>query len=212
MFIARLPNWLDHLEKRFSWFSLPNLAIYLVVVQVFGFLFLQINPQVFEKMVLHPSLVLQGEWWRVVSFLAIPLSTNLFFQLIVVWFLFFIVNIVESSLGEFKTTLYLVIALVLANIFSFVFQVPVYSAAYIQLSFFLAVAVLMPDAEILLFFILPVKIKYLGYISLAFVLFSVVFSNWYERVFLIFMLANFFLFFYPGLMSEINYRIKRLQK
>lgn len=212
MFIARLPNWLDHLERRFSWFSLPNLAIYLVVVQVFGFLFLQINPQVFEKMVLHPSFVLQGEWWRIVSFLAIPFSANLFFQLIAVWFLFFIVNLVENSLGEFKTTLYLVIALVLANVFSFVFQYPVFSAAYIELSFFLAVAVLMPDVEILLFFILPVKIKYLGYISLAFVLFSLVFSNWYERVFLVFMLANFFLFFYPGLVSEINYRLKRLQR
>lgn len=212
MFIAQLPNWLDRLERRIGWFSLPNLSLYFVVAQGFGFLFFQIDPNIISKMILHPYALKQGEWWRAVSFLAVPLSANIFFQLIVIWFLFFIVNIVESSIGEFKTTFYLFLSVLFSNIFALAFDYPILSAGYVELVFFLAAAVLVPDMEILLFFILPVKIKYLGYISLAFVLYSFFMYDWLGRLYLLFMLGNFLLFFYPGLIAEIRYRIKRLKK
>lgn len=212
MFIVRFPRWLDALERSLSWLSLPNLSLYLVVAQVFGFLFVQIRPDILAQMSLDPAAILQGQWWRVISFIALPISFNLLFQLIAVWFLYFIVNLVESSLGEFKTTFYLLIAVVLSNLTAFLLHTPITASYYIQLSFFLAAAMLEPNLEILLFLVLPVKIKYLGYISLAFFVFSFLVSPWPMQIFLFAMLANFFLYFYPGMISEIRYRLDKLKK
>ena len=66
---------------------------------------------------------------------------------------------------------------------------------YLNLSLFFAFAMLYPEMRLLLFFIIPVKIKWLALFAGALCLFSLVFGGWAERLSVLFSLLNFLLFF-----------------
>lgn len=191
-----IPRWLDALEKRFPWFQIPNIGVYIVILQSFGFLLAMMRPDlnIAQRLALNPVLIAQGEFWRLFTFIAIPLSTS-FWMIFVLWFLFFIFNALESRWGSFKLTFYLVLAIFLSIIFAFVFNVSITSFGEIETTLFLAVAVLFPEYEILLFLIIPVKMKWLGIISGAFLVFQFFFSDWLGRLYLLTVFANYILFF-----------------
>jgi hypothetical protein len=71
------PRWLKWLEKRFGWLGVPNIAILFVTLQGLGFLMLSSNPAWLERLALLPDRVLAGEYWRLITFLALPVSMSL---------------------------------------------------------------------------------------------------------------------------------------
>ncbi len=191
-----IPKWLDALERRFPWFQIPNLGLYIVVLQSFGFLLSVIRPElnIAQRLSLDPMMILQGEWWRLFTFLAIPLSSG-FWMIFVLWFIYFIFSALEAHWGAFKLTFYLFLSVLLTILFAFTFSVPVDTFTEIESTLFLAAAVMMPDYEILLFMILPVKMKWMGWLSVAFLLFQFFFGGWLYRFYLLLVFANYFIFF-----------------
>ena len=77
---------------------------------------------------------------------------------------------------------------------------------YLNLSLFLAFACLYPDFEILLFFVLPVKIKYIAYLDAAYLAYRLFFLSWAGRGSVLLSFLPFFLFF--G--EDLFFRAKRL--
>jgi hypothetical protein len=69
---------------------------------------------------------------------------------------------------------------------------------------FFAFATLFPDFQILLFFILPIKIKYLAYVNAALFLVNIIFNRFPENLLPLVAIANYFIYFYP----EIIYFFK----
>lgn len=202
------PNWLDQLEKKIGWFSLPNLAFYLIALQIFGLLLSYINPAAMSRLILIPQLVLSGEYWRLLTFMAIPLGSSFLF-IIFLYFLYFIISTLESHWGEFKTTFYLFIAIFMTIAFSFAFNYPVSSFVLIETTLFLAVATLFPEFEILLFFILPVKMKWMALISAAFVIMQFLGEDLIGKLYIAAVFLNYFVFFGASFIGNIRNNIRR---
>ena len=66
---------------------------------------------------------------------------------------------------------------------------------YLNLSLFFAFAMLYPEMRLLLFFIIPVKVKWLALFSGVLCLFGFVFGTWADRLSVLFSLLNFLIFF-----------------
>lgn len=69
------------------------------------------------------------------------------------------------------------------------------STYYINMSIFLAFAITYPDMQVMLYFIIPLKVKWLGYLYAAFILYDVITTGWGNRVMIVMSLLNFLIFF-----------------
>jgi len=214
MLYGQTPKWIDWLDRRMPGFGIPNLALYLVAAQVCGFFLTLANPNAIGLLILDPSLVLKGEVWRLITFLAVPQTLSALWMVLALYFLYFIVNIIEEEWGEFRTTLYVLVAVLLTIAFSFTFQVRIYSTVELGSTLFLAAATIAPEMQILLFFVLPVKMKWLAWLSVAGIVFFLIFGTMLSRLYLVAMYANYLLFFGPYFAGRLKafYRRKKFRQ
>lgn len=200
-----VPTWIDRLEKPLGWLAVPKLAILFISMQAFGTYLVVENPERWSQLALVPSAVLEGEWWRLLTFLALPISTSVFWQLFVLLFLYFVINSLEEIWGPFKTTFYFLISWIVAIGASFALGVPVTSVRHFESTLFLAAALLMPDAEVMVFFV-PAKMKWLAVFSLVLVGLEFFQTDWKGKLLLLAIYSSFLLFFGPTLL----YRVKQI--
>jgi hypothetical protein len=113
-------------------------------------------------------------------------------------------NSIESEWGAFKTTFYVLVSVVLTIVFSVVFGYPVTETTDFSSTLFLAAAALFPDHEIQLYMVIPVKMKHLGWLSLAFLGYRLLQGEWMDRFFLLTIYSNYLLFFGPTLLYRIR--------
>ncbi|MBI2361045.1 MAG: hypothetical protein HYV04_19435 [Deltaproteobacteria bacterium] len=78
------PIWLARVERRLHWLAIPNIAGFLVGLQVIGFALVFSDARCWRHLALIPELVFQGELWRLITFLALPLSLNGRFGIVLV--------------------------------------------------------------------------------------------------------------------------------
>lgn len=199
------------MERRLRWIAVSNLATFLVGLQIIGFLLILSDLRWWSMLALDPFAVLQGEIWRLITFLALPLSPGPMQMLFVLWFLYFIVENLESAWGSFRTTFYVLASIFLTICFSFAFMVPITSVGGLQSTLFLAAAALAPESQILLFMFLPVKIVWLAWITAAFILWRFLTGAWLERLYLLAIYANFLLFFGPYYYQRLKQLHRRRQ-
>lgn len=156
---------LDQLERRFGRLALPRMLHWIIGFQVLCF-GLTIVHQEFPLWLVHDSnLIFQGQVWRLVSWLFLPVSLNPFFFAMAVMFMLFVSNSVEGEWGAFRVNLYLIASaagLALAGLIPFVAGYSLYFGTIFFSSAFLAFATLFPNQIIQLFFIIPIKAKWLG--------------------------------------------------
>jgi membrane associated rhomboid family serine protease len=214
MLYGQTPRWIDWLDRRMPGFGIPNLALYLVGVQACGFLLLLANPNAIFLLILDPSLVLKGEVWRLVTFLAVPPQLSPIWMVFALYFLYFIMSGIEEEWGEFRTTLYVLVAVLLTIAFSFAFRWPIFSANKLASTLFLAAATIAPEHQILVFFVIPVKMKWLAWLSVAYIVFSLIVGSTLSRLYLLTMYANYLLFFGPYFTGRLKavYRRKKFQQ
>jgi hypothetical protein len=186
---------LNRLERTLSPLAIPHVTLGLVVLQSLMWCLLQVRPEIVQNLFLDRQLLLSGEWWRLVTFVFLPPMTNVLFLVFALWFFYFIGTTLENQWGAFRYNFYLLIAY-LATIAS-VFIAPNGFAtnAYIGGSVFLAFAFLYPDFQILIFFILPVKVKWLALLTWAAYVYEFAVGDWMTRATIVASVLNFFLFF-----------------
>lgn len=189
------PRWLDKLEKKIGWIALPNLALFLSAVQFIGFLAALFNYEAIAVVNLNPEKVLSGEFWRMLTFLAVPMDTRPLFMVIEVFFLYFAINTLEHQWGEFKTTFYLLISIIITDIFALITGIDVGNFVFIEMSVIFAVATLYPDYEIMFEMIIPMKMKYLGLFSALYMIYLFFLSDAIMRYYMVLVFSNYFLFF-----------------
>jgi membrane associated rhomboid family serine protease len=156
---------LTRLEHSLGRFAIPNLSLYLVIGQV---LFWSVSFLGFfdlERIALLPAAVYQGEVWRIVTFLFLPPAAHPVF-IAFAWYMFWMMgSALETHWGAFRYNLFLLIGWALTVAVAFLFPGSYATNVFLAGSVFLAFAFLNPDFEILIFFILPVKIKWLALIA-----------------------------------------------
>ncbi len=187
---------LDQLQRRFGRFAVPHLTEGLIALQVLAFTAGYLQPGFLEKIRLVPSRVLEGQVWRLATFVCQPPPMNLIF-LIFFWYLFYLMGMaLEGTWGTFRYNLFLLTGYVATVAVSFLQPDSPASVEFLQGSIFLAFAYLYPDFEILLFFLLPVKVKWLALLQAAYYGYSLLTADWMGRLLVAASLCNFALFFW----------------
>jgi len=199
------PKWLRQLERAMPWLAIPRISIILITLQAFGFLLISSDPTWATRLALFPDRVLQqGEWWRLVTYLSMPLSMGIIWMVFACWFLYAMLDWLENEWGSFKTTFYILVSIVLTIAFSLVFSYPVYDVSDFNSTLFLAAASLFPEQEISIFGIIPVKMKYMAYLAAAFILYRLFGGSWMDRFFMLVIYSNYLLFFGPAMLSKLR--------
>lgn len=200
---------LDKLERIFGPLALPNLALYFVIGQVFV-LFAHLAGLLDLSVVsLVPGLAMEGEWWRIFSFMFMPPRPGMFGYLFVAfaWYIFFLMGrALEDHWGVFRFNLFIFTGWALTVAFSFLFPVSIVTNAFIAGSVFLAFAYLNPNFEIMLFFILPVKIKWLALVAWIFYAYAFVVNGLPGKLQIVASVANFILFFGADIVRNLANR------
>jgi membrane associated rhomboid family serine protease len=127
----------------------------------------------------HPDLILRGQVWRLVTWVFIPLNNNIFFTAIMLYFYYFVGSTLEREWGTAKFTIYYIFAVAFNILYGFIISytfriVPFIVPNYINLSMFFAFAVLFPDHRIMLFFIIPIKMKWMALVNALFFAYSII--------------------------------------
>ncbi len=187
-----------------GWLAVPNLTLVLVAGQAIAFVLHSIGAISIGSMLLVPRLVLQGEIWRLFSFVFIPPSLHPIFILFGLYIFYLMGTALEGEWGEFRYNLFLGTGYLATVAVSFVTMDDASSVAYLGGMIFLAFAYLFPDFEIYLFFILPVKVRWLALFTWILYARQFVLGTWPDRLQILAATANFFLFFGGDLLLRIR--------
>jgi hypothetical protein len=187
--------FMNNLEKKLGRYAMPNITLYLIMGQVFLFIVNLSGRFTLEPVILIPQLVLAGEWWRLITFIFIPPLTNPIFAFFA-WYLFYLMGgALEEYWGVFRFNLFLLVGYIVTVAVSFLFPSYPVTNVFIGGSVFLAFAFLYPDFELLIFFILPVKVKWLALLAGIGYGYQILAGSWPTRLVVLASISNFFLFF-----------------
>lgn len=198
-------NLLNRLERKFGRFAIQRLISYIIGANVVVFFLSFMDPTVIRILALDPQMVLQGEFWRLVTFLFIPPTLSIFFAIFVFYFYYMVGMGLEAAWGSFRFNVYYLIGAV-ATVAVSLLTGGVGTPVYLNLSLFLAFATLYPEHEVRLFLILPVKVKYLGLIYAAVLLITLLTSPVPVKVMALASLLNYLLFFAGYIISTVRHR------
>lgn len=215
-------NQQNRLRRKLEKYAIPNLTLYLIICYGIGYLMQYLVPAGYQYLMLDPFLVLKGQVWRLVTWILIPPdSSNIFFVLITLYLYYSLGSLLERIWGTYKYNVYLFSGLLFTILGAFVLcgysvlmgaQPTMYtglyllnngsavyfgqfSTYYINMSIFLACAASIPDVQVLLMFLFPIKVKWLGIVYGIILLVNCIQGGIATWIVVIFSLLNFLVFF-----------------
>jgi hypothetical protein len=201
---------LNKLERTFGRYAIHHLALILVMGQVGVLLMALLGRLDLDRLVLLPHLVTDGEAWRLFTFFFVPPDSSPLFVAFA-WYLFYLMgSALEGYWGAFRFNLFIFIGYVLTVGVGFLTPGYPVSNAYIAGSVFLAFAFLNPDFELCIFFILPIKIKWLALITWLGYALSCILGDWNTRLMILASTGNFLLFFGRDIVLSMKMNRRRM--
>ena len=198
-------SFLDRLEKRFGFIAIPGLIRAVVTLNVLVFVLVLLNKGFDSYLALNIDRVRAGEVWRLVTYIFVPQISHPLLIAIALWFLWFIGEGLEQAWGAFRLTLYFVVGMIGTTVAALFFGAR-FSNSMLYASLFFAFARFYPDQVIYLFFVLPAKIKWIAWVSAAFLLLGFVVNTNSYRMALIAAMANYLIFFGPEIIHSARHR------
>jgi hypothetical protein len=157
------------LEKRFGHWAIPNLTLYLLAIQAIGVALLMGGYSTELDLILHGSSVIhRGEWWRLLSFMMMPKIPPSIWLLLAFYIFYLMGTALEREWGTFRYNLFILCGYLFTILAAFISPGVIVTNTYFLGCVFLAFATLFPEFEFHLFFILPVKVKWLGWLTAGF--------------------------------------------
>jgi ribosomal protein L37AE/L43A len=224
-------NFLDKLERKFGRYAIKDLPRYIVGCYIIGAVIDLVAPNMYyQYMALSPYMILRGQVWRIVTFLFAPIVDmrsliGLLFVIFVLMFYYNIVSSLEHVWGSFRFNMYMLTGILGTIIGSFIMYAitpspsVVMDTYYLQLTLFLAYASLFPNVQVMLYGIIPLKVKWIAYVDVAYLLYLFVTAGTgvyglSSRVSIAISILNFLIYFFAG-RNGSKYRpseIKRKKK
>ncbi len=161
------------LERRLGRYAVPNLMKYICVMYAVGFLIQYFDPNFYYFYLdLDPEAILHGHIWRLVTFLFFYPSRSLIWAAIGIYLYYSLGQTLERVWGTFKYNFFFVMGVLLLVVGSIAFYlITGYSLqlypVYMTFSIFLAYALTFPDATFLIYFIVPIKAKFLAILEIV---------------------------------------------
>lgn len=200
-----MKNWLDKMERRFGRYAIRNLTMYLLAGYAIGYLLSFTMPQLLTYFTLEPALILKGQVWRLLSWVIIPPNDNIIFVIFMMLLYYSLGNTLESYWGAFRYNVYIFSGILFTVIGAFIVNGLIggitgfgslYSTYYINMSIFLACASIMSDYQLLLYGIIPIKMKWLAILDVVLLAVDAVQGGLIIRIVIIASLLNFIIFFF----------------
>lgn len=207
-------SFLNKMERKFGRYAIPNLTLYIIGTYILGYVIRLTAWNVLGYLYLDPNAILHGQVWRLVSWVLIPPGSLDLLTILVLWFYYSIGSTLERTWGTFRYNVYIFSGILFTIIGAFVLygisyaiggaafaesNSGTYSAAfstyYISLSIILGFAITYPDMQVLLMFLIPIKIKWMGILYVAYIVYDMIKLDWASRVVIISSLLNVLIYF-----------------
>ena len=201
-------RFIDKLERKYGRYGIENLTMYIIISYVLGYALMYINPGALSMLSLNVTKILQGQVWRLITWIVYPPSTSspLWFVIAILFFYYPISASLEHTWGKFKFTLYILSGMIFTVIAAFILHFVmggvldglggiIFSTYYISLSIFLAYSLTYPDMTVLLMFVIPIKMKWMAFVYAAMALYYFFTGSLATKVAIAASLLNFVIFF-----------------
>ena len=162
-------SFFNRLERKLGRFAIPRLMYYLIALNIFGLILNMVRPGLFEQYLsLNAEAILHGQVWRIVTFIIQPPdSSSIFWSVLMLYIYYLIGSQLENVMGTFKFNTYIFMGVILHVVAALIayavtgVSYPI-GTSYLYLSFFFIYAMAFPNAQFLLFFLLPIKGKWIA--------------------------------------------------
>ena len=201
--------------------GIPDLMKYIVLANAAVFVLDLFTNSFFSNLLFfHYNSIMHGQVWRLLTFILVPsiggagsvgfgLMTNVFFFAMTSFFYYSIGTTLERYMGSTKFTVFYALGVLLNMLLGLLTHAGV-NMYYINMSMFFSFAVLYPDTRVLLYGIIPLKIKWLAWLDAAFFAYDIFFYLRSGLPLLALMpiigILNFFLFFGGELLDGAKYK------
>ena len=211
------------MEKKVGRYAISNLTLYLLIAYGIGYMTRFLMPELLQWLTLEPGLILKGQIWRIVSWIFVAPAEKPIYFLLMVWLYYSLGTTLERTWGTFRYNVYIISGMLFTVIGAFVLYgvlcatydaafiggqtllltgSGLFSVSYIYMSIFLAFAVTYPDMEVLLYFIIPIKMKWMAWVYGAIIVYNMIsyvrVGLWVMAVPILASLLNFVLFFFSN--------------
>lgn len=188
-------NWLTRMERKMGKWYIPELMKYLCIAMLGVFIleYLPLPRSASALLIFDRDLIFRGQIWRLVTFMILPPTGSMFWILFSLYFYFFLGTGLERQWGSRKFNLYMLLGW-LCNVAAGLLT-GFATNSFLLTSVLLAFAVLYPETEFMLFFILPLKAKWLGVFTAVYLLYQLIVIPWFWKIGLLFSMVPFALFF-----------------
>lgn len=177
---------MSNFERRFGKYAIKNISLMLILCYAVGYVMQMVGNGFLSFLTLDPYQILHGQIWRIVTWIIVPPSSFNIFTIIMLLFYYSVGTTLERTWGAYRYNVYLFSGMIYTVLGSFAalglcylfggeaMAIPgsaeylcgmysrLFSTYYINMSILLAFAATFPDVEVLLMFLIPVKMKWLG--------------------------------------------------
>ena len=218
---------LSRLNAKYGRYGVANVTMILIAGQVLMYFAGHLNADpnqpgfdILDRIRMYPDRVLAGEWWRLITFLFDPPGMNVIFAFFF-WYMFYLMGTtLEVNWGPFRYNVFLLVGYVasIAYAFGAYFTLPPgwpvmpVSSAFLEGTVFLAFARLYPEFVLYIFFILPVKIRWLAILQWIGYTFGFLFGGWMTKAMIAASVTNYLLFFARDIWLDMKQGHRRMRR
>lgn len=207
--LKSINRWIDRFTQQHPGFGVSNLMLYIGVANVAVYLIDLFNPSripLASILLFSRDAIFHGQIWRLITFVLVSesgdmffMGSGIFFVAISAFFYYWIGSLLEREWGTAKFNLFYLGGIALNILYGLLTGYA--SMYYVNLSMFFAMATLYGDVYIRLFYILPVKMKWVAWIDAALFLWAVIqnllMGHWFNAILPVIAILNYLVFFYP---------------
>ncbi|MGB0371248.1 MAG: hypothetical protein ACPGN3_07825 [Opitutales bacterium] len=213
-----MANWIDKLERRIGGLAVPNLTFTLLMAQVATVglsLMGQISPM---DMVLNVLLVFDGEWWRLVTFMVLPRITpetvsplSIIFTGFALYIFYLMGTTLEALWKHFKFNLFVFLGWLFTVLAACIVPSGFMTNTFLISALFLAFARYNGEMQFLIFFVIPVKVKWLAWFTWGLFALTLIIGPISQKLEVLAAIAPLVLFFGKDLFGEVKAQVRSNQ-
>lgn len=202
-------NFFTKLERKFGRYAISGLTKYIIIAYVIGYVLSVFSPSLLGYLVLEPAYILRGQIWRLVTWVVVPPSALNLFTIIMLMFYYSLGSTLERTWGYFRYNVFIFGGMLWTILGAFLIYAIgwiaggvelvgigyLFSTYYICLSIFMGFAATYPEMKVLIYFIIPMKVKWLSAVYLATIIWLFIHTSWAGRIAIGASVVNFLVFF-----------------
>lgn len=196
-------KWVSKLERKYGRHAIHGLMKYIVAANLAVFLLDIFIPGFIWNLSLVPQAVMNGQIWRVFTFILVPPELSPIWIFFTLYMNYLIGMGLEQTWGSFKFNIYYLIGVIFTIVVSLIFGT-VGTTYYLNLTLFLAFATIYPNFEVLLFFVIPVKMKYLAILDGVFIVQGMITGGFGAFIMIAASIANYLIFFWDDFLALLK--------